>query len=758
MKKNFVYALMSAIALTGAVSFSSCSSSDDSAEANPNFNPQTNEVLAQFIFNVATGNTPTTRQSAVATQALPTSAFRGIDDSHIMCFKQAGHTGDWMPAPTTVDRDYPMHAVAAAGTMSSDKSARVLEMSLPLQTNTIVFYGRAPKDEDGNAYGKLLNDDGTDGYNIAANMTDVDMNTISFHLGRRLTSGNKTKFQETQNLLAGVLTCIMNVGRWTNPVDATQCPEGVPNPYKYDIPAAPELTWASYVKGANSPISHSKMDPLEEKMAKAYFEMTHIKENELRNASGPAILAMIEDLWTIVNAVRYANPISVAEATAKYMAELVNQELDEYFHANVLNGDGSQVTIGYIRTPQVIVPKLVADTNWPSGDGVPSRPISDNFTHISGITDGDYLNKFPDYYDLPQGATHVKFENKAFKYVVDFSTSAVGSSGGFTVDDYYYPPELLYFGNSPIRVSNAEHLDTQYPQKTTTWDTEDQWPTTGDKTWTTPGAVESTTRSVAMKYDINYGTALLQTTVGYTAEVRGGTTLKDNNAKIQHDDYGATENNQEIEAADGLFSLVGILVGGQSPKVGWNFLPLPLGAGEHSGYVYDKVITNNGYIPKTGSDPNYTLVFDNYKAPATPGGAEVDQDKVYIALEFKNNGPNFFGADNLITNGSNFYLIGVLDPTGRSIAEDKWPTWHALPPYTNGSTMNKVTRVFIQDYMTTANFKIGEFSLQYAYLTVPDLRASSVTLGLSVDLSWSTGLVFDDLVIGGNTQTPITNP
>ena len=51
--------------------------------------------------------------------------------------------------------------------------------------------------------------------------------------------------------------------------------------------------------------------------------------------------------------------------------------------------------------------------------------------------------------------------------------------------------------------------------------------------------------------------------------------------------------------------------------------------------------------------------------------------------------------------------------------------------------------------MTTANFKIGENSLKYAYLTVPDLRSSSVTLGLSVDLNWSTGLVFDNIVVGG---------
>jgi len=55
--------------------------------------------------------------------------------------------------------------------------------------------------------------------------------------------------------------------------------------------------------------------------------------------------------------------------------------------------------------------------------------------------------------------------------------------------------------------------------------------------------------------------------------------------------------------------------------------------------------------------------------------------------------------------------------------------------------------------MTTANFKIGEHSLKYAYLTVPDLRSSSVTLGLSVDLKWETGLVFDNIIVGGTGGT-----
>jgi hypothetical protein len=77
------------------------------------------------------------------------------------------------------------------------------------------------------------------------------------------------------------------------------------------------------------------------------------------------------------------------------------------------------------------------------------------------------------------------------------------------------------------------------------------------------------------------------------------------------------------------------------------------------------------------------------------------------------------------------------------------PTYHALPPYDAECTTNTIPRVFIQDHMTTAKFKIGANSLKYAYLTVPDLRSSSVTLGLSVDLQWSTGLDFGNVLLGG---------
>ena len=51
--------------------------------------------------------------------------------------------------------------------------------------------------------------------------------------------------------------------------------------------------------------------------------------------------------------------------------------------------------------------------------------------------------------------------------------------------------------------------------------------------------------------------------------------------------------------------------------------------------------------------------------------------------------------------------------------------------------------MFIQDFMTIANFKLNANSLKHAYLTVPDLRSAQMSLGLSVDLEWRSGFEFD---------------
>jgi hypothetical protein len=55
----------------------------------------------------------------------------------------------------------------------------------------------------------------------------------------------------------------------------------------------------------------------------------------------------------------------------------------------------------------------------------------------------------------------------------------------------------------------------------------------------------------------------------------------------------------------------------------------------------------------------------------------------------------------------------------------------------------QIPRVFIQDFMTKVTFRIGHLSLQKAYVTVPDLRSSQMSLGLSVDIQWQNGFEYD---------------
>ena len=90
-----------------------------------------------------------------------------------------------------------------------------------------------------------------------------------------------------------------------------------------------------------------------------------------------------------------------------------------------------------------------------------------------------------------------------------------------------------------------------------------------------------------------------------------------------------------------------------------------------------------------------------------------------------------------------------MNPTGKTWASlTPASNDHPLPPYNADGTSKQVVRVFMQDFMTTANFWFGEESLHEALLTVPDLRHSSLTLGLSVDMNWSTGITFDDVILG----------
>jgi hypothetical protein len=301
-----------------------------------------------------------------------------------------------------------------------------------------------------------------------------------------------------------------------------------------------------------------------------------------------------------------------------------------------------------------------------------------------------------------------------------------------------FPAELMYYCNSDVRTSNKEKTSSDgYPNGVANWDDASKW----DSDWTGT-SVTSATRATAMTKNVNYGVAMLKTTV----QIKEGVTALEDNRKA----LNPGEDNKSFAPANINITWTGVIIGGQPASVDWQFLPTTT---DFDKLVYDNHVTGleaGTAVPNTAgsaSAANYTILFDNYTTEAT-------QNKVRVALQFVNNGDDFWGRDNLVRKGQTFYLVAELDPTGKSITS--WDTYYQVPPLDASGVSTKTTRVFVQDYMTTANFKLDAnatahtSSLQNAYVTIPDLRSSQLSFGLSVDLDWRPGLVFNDIVLGGN--------
>ena len=783
------------------------------------------EVVTSFVFNVSTVANQT-KQSAEDTQA-GGAHFRGIVDTKLMSYNTPAKIADGGILITDKDADkvYDLSRFVDENSITNTQSRRILEMSLPLKTNALLLYGRAGYPSN-YSLGTLTKEDKfgalakVDGYKVTK-----EAGTTDFALRQRLEDADN--YYTMEKLLAGILTVIMNTGladangdgKADAAISATQT-EGTDNAYGFDLAATsyPAVKWSSYATTTTSPVECGspaqgdpedpgykpavpahELYPLEERLKYVYNQMTNIQtdKGELRAAASEDILRIVKDLWSMVNSVRCAAPISEAEAVAKRLASLIHTHLLDYFSAASIPTDGSavsSVTFKSLTGDTGIIAEITSDSAWPAESG-DYKPSSSNLTTLLNASYA--IDKFPFNFNMPRGVSYMAFnsEKKCFYYPQEFNTSAVTgnpldpndtnnptTSVPYDATSYYYPAEILYFGNSPVRTSDKEHKVSDYPGTTLTgqWDDVSKWPAKDNDNkpdWDGEHVVSST-RSVAMKYSINYGVAMLETSVGYKT---GLESLKDNNHAIQaanagyasvaeYDAAGHTndEPDKAIPITSTSFLLTGIIIGGQPVHVGWNFLPQKANSTDaiiKTGFIYDKAIANST-VPTPENGQNYTVVFDNYNA--TAAAASANQDKVFVALEFKNNtDTDFYGNCNLIRNGGYFYLIACLDPTlptGDNAISWPRPTYdtttdpatlkkeisHIVPPYKDDGTSEEITRVFVQDFVTKAKFTFGENSLKYAYLTVPDLRSSSVSIGLSVDIQWGHGLIYEDVILGGN--------
>ena len=357
-----------------------------------------------------------------------------------------------------------------------------------------------------------------------------------------------------------------------------------------------------------------------------------------------------------------------------------------------------------------------------TGDNIIKFEFNESNGELNYVSSVDKkISNFPCEQGLPEGAALLTLNGSSFSYN---NTPVIGSGNNkINISKITYPLPIVYFDNTPAKANNAEISD--WKNSTSTWDTY------GWTVW--DDVVSATTRSIALQNNINYGVAGLKTVVKCEAAA-----LEDNrNVNIPN------SGNQSINVPSGGFEVTGILIGGQPNTVNWQFIdanPNP----NHDYVVYDKV-TNGVKANASAYSTNaiYTLVFDNWTSKS-------NQEKVTFALELKNGDVEFYGQEGVIAAGQKFYLIGQLDPSTGGI---NWPTYpdsysgadDTLPksyegryPVKAGSANN---RVFVQDFTTTAQVNIK--SLKNAYVTIPDLRATQLQLGLSVDLSWRTGLTYD---------------
>lgn len=333
---------------------------------------------------------------------------------------------------------------------------------------------------------------------------------------------------------------------------------------------------------------------------------------------------------------------------------------------------------------------------------------TDGYVTLAYKATGD-VSKYPNNINLPDGAVQLTFgTDKQFAYA---ETSSLTGIENLEASKICFPASIYYFQSSDLAATAKELETNQWPTTTTNWTAATAPWLKAENTladgWT--ASVQPTTRSIAMRQNINYGVANLATTVKC-----GAASLPDNK------DLSVTDPSEfagTVAVPTEGFTVTGLLIGGQPTKVGFNFQPASNDAFDYT--IYDNNLT--GIVAKNGtaSAVNYTIVLPNDK-----GREATDQNKVNVAIELTNNsGVAFRGADGIIPAGGKFYLVGQLEPKADAL------TGVANPA------------VFMSDYMTTMNLTIK--SLKNAYNTIPDLRSTKLQLGLSVDLVWKTGIQFD---------------
>ena len=413
---------------------------------------------------------------------------------------------------------------------------------------------------------------------------------------------------------------------------------------------------------------------------------------------------------------------SKATALAEYLTNIARtkgwrtgSEKLKKFYDN-FTGNGS-IIAGSSKNVEAMLTRLwkSLNDNWTSDD---KESVVDSIENkikkgasigtlegITKITLNENLKGYPENINLPDGSASLRwkkvmkdkdggeegeqeedFENSCFEALTK------GEHGEDMNDQtrFAYPAELYYYVNSRIKTS-ASGKKNYYSSN--------NWNDTQTGVLSNyendNAVVTSTTSSVALIEQMNYGVACMQLTVQAAA------TKEDNEEKYYLVDHASNK----VYLDNNSFQLTGVFVGGQYPvdykfETGDGTTESDL-AGER--IIYDKSVKeNNIYLLNTKSKDNYTLVLQSKL-----------HKPVNIVLEFMNeSGKEFTGSEGgIIAPGTHFYLTGKMTPS--VVTTD--PIWKQ--------------RVFTRDHKTVLNVSIH--SLVNAYNVIPDLKTAQHELEIT---------------------------
>ena len=432
MKKNFKYALMSAIAVVGAVSFSACSSSDEIVD-NPDYNPEKNTVTTNFVLNVAYADPASTRQSTTTVQK--NTNFRGIQDAKLIALGTGNSSflapydgsvttgGGYVKTTFDLGTLYSSTAITLPANNENSSSHRVLQLELPVNSDAMLIYGRAiptgTNDENG-----IVD------VNIAANPESSTFKLVSRLKGSIASGVNDLSavYDQTLNLAALLFNRIM--GSTVSATDGVYTyNSGQSNQYTSSA-ALPAVAWKN-ISGEGNGLQHS---------LRVAYDKIRVQSDEYRNGSSQALRNQVLDIYKTVDAVLNATSTNDTEVNAQRLAKEIKGRIDRYFDVN-LTAEPNTIafkSIGTSEEPSSIANALISN----------SIISAANFSSQYGnVTDADLIG-FPSSFNLPEGTALLKESDGTFAYkntTADTDNSLIGQTGQYVGRQVYVSCRNIVF-------------------------------------------------------------------------------------------------------------------------------------------------------------------------------------------------------------------------------------------------------------------------------------------------------------------------